>query len=660
MASIIGKTFLNQYHIEEFIEITSLGEMYRASDERSRISYALTLLPKTAGDNPDTIKDLEVNAGKLQAIAHLNLAKYFGLFQTPTETFFLEEWVDGPTLKDVIRRAQISAEESLVLAWAICRGLDALHKQGLLHLHLTPELIRINKDGEVRVSGIASAQPAASVKTIKLQKIPPLYYAPEQFQNLSLTSSADIYALSAILYELVTGTWLNGKSAPKTVEAIRNTHLNVAPPPPISINPTLPDHFSRMFLWALRKKPEDRFGTSTELISSLAMALHISVDEISLRANPKETPITSTVLGEWTFLPAPQPNLLSNDAIPLKDRLAAVAPGKKRRSRTGIASVFLILIATGLTSLLFFIQPADITEIPTPIQATTFAVNVTPPPSPTTTPSPPDPHGGLIAFTCTRENYNQICTIHRDGTGLKQITDTEAGNYYPVFSPGGHALLFASNRAGPSFDLFQISLDKKQISQITDQVGNVISPDYSPDGAKIVFANRVENGPTAIWVINADGLNPHRLFMGTRDIVAVAWSPDGEKIAYAMASDIPQEYQIFVMDANGKNHLQITQGLQGIGGSVDWALDGASLLMHAGPFGDKDIYMVGIANGSSTQLTDGGNNAGASFSPDGKFIVFNSMRNEGQADLYIMNADGGNQTQLTSDPEPDWGAKWSD
>jgi TolB protein len=161
-------------------------------------------------------------------------------------------------------------------------------------------------------------------------------------------------------------------------------------------------------------------------------------------------------------------------------------------------------------------------------------------------------------------------------------------------------------------------------------------------------------------MVNADGLNPHLVYTGTGEIVATTWSPDGEKIAYAMSMGIPQEYEIFTMDADGRNHVRISQNLQGIGGSLDWSPDGNFLLIYAGPFGDKNIYKLDAYNGNSIQLTDGGNNAGASFSPDGLYIVFNSMRNNDQADLYIMRADGTNQVQLTNHPEPDWGPKWVD
>ena len=232
-----------------------------------------------------------------------------------------------------------------------------------------------------------------------------------------------------------------------------------------------------------------------------------------------------------------------------------------------------------------------------------------------------------------------------------------ASNYYPIFAPDGR-LLFASNRNG-AFDFFLWNFNQREITQITNNVGNVISPDYSPDGRQIVFANKVGENPTSIWMMNADGLNARLIFTGANDIATVAWSPNGESIAYAMSTNVIGEYEIYTMDVNGKNQLKVSRGLLGIGGSVDWSSDSKYLLIYAGPFGDKDIFRIEVTTSNFLQLTDGGNNAGASYSPDGNYIVFNSLRNDDQADLYIMRADGTNQVQLTNRPEPEWGARWA-
>jgi Tol biopolymer transport system component len=72
----------------------------------------------------------------------------------------------------------------------------------------------------------------------------------------------------------------------------------------------------------------------------------------------------------------------------------------------------------------------------------------------------------------------------------------------------------------------------------------------------------------------------------------------------------------------------------------------------------REIYRLDAATGDATQMTFGGNNASASYSPDGQWIVYNSLRNDNQADLFIMRADGHQTRQLTAFPEPDWQPEW--
>ena len=658
---LLGQTFLNQYLIEEFVALTPLGELYRASDTRSNKPLALTLLPKKIYENPEFLKSLETESVKLRGISHPNLVPYLGLFQTPTLAFLLEEWIDGPSLNKVIEKAPLTIAEILTYAKALCYAMEALHRQNYLHLHLGPELIHINKEGRIFLGGIASARQMGGGKEWeKWGNYPRIYFSPEQLVGQATTSSSDIYALTVLTYQLTTGAWINGKHAPKTDESIKRTHLDVIPSAPISLNREIPDHFSRMILWALRKNPEDRLKTTTELLSSLALAANVSVDEIPKTIQSVTAPITANILKTWKFLPPPKSSIINQNVPPLEDRLLEMNKAKSRKGglRIGVMSVFIFLMMAGFVSLFWFVHPAPGSEIPTPVKNTPFAANYTPPPTLIPLPRPTDPNGGRIAFTCTRGEYNQLCMINRDGTGLTQLSDMDASNYYPTFSPQGSSLLFASNRNGP-FDLYLLLFGEKELIQISENVGNVISPDYSPDGLRIVFANRPSDGPTSIWMVNADGLNPHLVYAGKNTIVATAWSPDGEKIAYAMSLGVPQEYEIFTMDPNGKNHVRISQGLKGIGGSIDWSPDSKSLLIYAGAYGDKDIYKIEVADGSYTQITNGGNNAGASYSPDGLYIVFNSLRNDDQADLYIMRANGFNQVQLTNNPEPDWGAQWT-
>ena len=128
-SSILGKTLLNQYRVEEYITSTPLGELHRVTDERSGKLFALVLLPKEISDDLEAIKELESKSKKLQSINHPNLAKYIGLYQTPTLAFLLEEWIDGPSLKNILAQTTLSAEEVIIYTKSLCNALEALHKQ---------------------------------------------------------------------------------------------------------------------------------------------------------------------------------------------------------------------------------------------------------------------------------------------------------------------------------------------------------------------------------------------------------------------------------------------------------------------------------------------------------------------------------------------------
>ncbi|NWF64227.1 MAG: protein kinase, partial [Chloroflexi bacterium] len=566
------KTPLNQFRIEEFIALTPFGELYRASDERTNRPVALTVLPKAIAENPETLRGYEANSVRFQNLSHPNLNKLLGLQKTPTQAFLLEEWIDGPSLKTIQSRGRLNESEAVFLAKSICAGLEALHKQNRLHAHLAPELIRLNQRGEVIVCGLAGSRAIQSIAETRYSKYPALYTAPEQLRGEALTTAADIYSLAVILYELISGHWINGKSAPKTSDAIRKTHLDLPPPAPAALNPSLPDHFSRMIVWALRKNPDERLKTTIEFSSALALAAHTPLDQVPLRVKPETAPVLAGALGDWEFLPPPKATAVSTDTIPLEERLAGIAnPSNKRKQSIGFVPILLLVVLAGFVSLFFFIRPAEEIPLPTPILFTPFAADSTAPPPPSPTPRPTLTNGGRIVFTCTRGDYNQLCMVNRDGTDFVQLTDVAASNYYPVFTPDAISILFASNRAGPNFDFFILNFVEREIFQLTINIGNVISPDFSPDGRMIVFANKAGDTPTSIWMMNADGLNARRVYTGTGNIVSVAWSPDGEKIAYAMNTGTPQEYEIFTMDTSGRNHLKISQGLQGIGGSVDFS-----------------------------------------------------------------------------------------
>ena len=344
-------------------------------------------------------------------------------------------------------------------------------------------------------------------------------------------------------------------------------------------------------------------------------------------------------------------------------------PGKRkprlfrRAARRPLRLPLSLLILAGLLAVFSLVRPS---RAPANVNPANVAL---PPPTsfPTRPPRPTDVHGGRIVFTCTRSEINQICIIRADGSGYAQLTSGSSNSYYPAISHDGSDVVYAVNQYD-GFDLYRLIPDavggpretRSRLKRLTDYVGNAFSPSFSPDGRQILFVNKVEDQPAAIWLMGRNGEDPHPIYSPSRNVVGATWSPDGTRVAFTMAAEASFRYEIYVLDLGDTTALprKVPSQIADIGGSLSWSPDQSHLLIFAGPAAAREIFSLDLANGAATQLTFGGNNASASYSPDGSQIVFNSLRNGGQADLYIMLADGHSMRRLTDNPEPDWQPQW--
>ena len=167
---------------------------------------------------------------------------------------------------------------------------------------------------------------------------------------------------------------------------------------------------------------------------------------------------------------------------------------------------------------------------------------------------------------------------------------------------------------------------------------------------KIAFTSN-RDGNAEIYVMDGDGRNERRVTVNPNGDGYPSWSPDGKKIAFASNRN-KDHIQIWVIDADGKNPIRLTDGLRDE--NPDWSPDGKTIVYDAHLHPDEhDIAPAGItvmdADGNNKRLLTR-EGAHPSWSPDGKRIAFFSGRNRKFNQLYVMDADGQNQTQLTHDP----------
>lgn len=267
----------------------------------------------------------------------------------------------------------------------------------------------------------------------------------------------------------------------------------------------------------------------------------------------------------------------------------------------------------------------------------------------------------LIVYVCYINGIDEICLMNGDGSNQRQVTTSRMTSFYPSLSPDNHQIVF-SMMDNNDFEIYVMNLDGSNLRQLTDDRVDNYAPDFSPDGSKIVYVTYDEDQD--IYVMNSDGSGIVRLTDSGSEDLDPTWSPDGTQISFASTRSGTKE--LFVMNADGTDVRQITYGAS-IGGRNDWSHDGRFLTYYAGDTGDKNIYLVSTTCAMPDalpgcyvppiRLTNGGNNKGPSFSPNGEWVVF--AANHGtDNDIYMIRLDGTHLTQLTFNNYSEWQPRW--
>ena len=186
----------------------------------------------------------------------------------------------------------------------------------------------------------------------------------------------------------------------------------------------------------------------------------------------------------------------------------------------------------------------------------------------------------------------------------------------PSLSPDGSRMVYITIVAGVE-QLFTSKIDGADVRQITHDAADHEDPAWSPDGSKIAFVS-VADGLQVVWLMNPDGTGMEPLTPRAVHAIHPHWAPDSRSVVYCTTDDL---------DPPRKN--------------------------------EADVYRIDVASRQVTKLIGGGINTYPSLSPDGKRLAFRKIIDGGNSEVYVANADGSDERNLTNDPAYDGWPAWA-
>jgi len=264
-----------------------MGEVYRARDVRLDRAVAIKVLASHLSSSPELKQRMEREAKAISALNHPHICHLYDIGSQDGTDYLVMEFLEGETLAERLRKGPLPLPEVLKIAIAIAEALTLAHRQGIVHRDLKPGNIMLTRAGAKLMDfGLAKATspnlgvPGSSAPLLSAARtmseaspMSPLttagaiigtiqYMAPEQLEGKEADARSDLFALGAILYEMVTG---NRPFAGRSQISVASAILEKEPEPITATHPLTPPVFEQVVATCLAKNPDDRFQSAHDL-----------------------------------------------------------------------------------------------------------------------------------------------------------------------------------------------------------------------------------------------------------------------------------------------------------------------------------------------------------------------------------------------------------
>ncbi|MCU0231004.1 MAG: serine/threonine-protein kinase, partial [Acidobacteria bacterium] len=255
-----------------------MGEVYRARDPRLGREVAIKVLPSSFAREPERMRRFLQEARAAGSLNHPSILTVYDIGTDLETPYIVTELLDGVSLRDRLTDGPLGPRRATDTALLVAQGLAAAHEKGIVHRDLKPENLFLTKDGIVKILDFGLArldrapEPGSEATATVTSGTDPGtvmgtvgYMSPEQVKGETADHRSDVFALGAVLYEMLTGRRaFHGDTSVETLNAILKEE-----PAEFSPDKQISPALDRVVRHCLEKKPEDRFQSARDLAFEL-------------------------------------------------------------------------------------------------------------------------------------------------------------------------------------------------------------------------------------------------------------------------------------------------------------------------------------------------------------------------------------------------------
>ena len=651
------------HRVEGLLGRGGMGVVYIAKHIHLGQRRVLKILaPELASD--ESFRTRFIRESRLAArVEHQNIVPIYDAGDSGELLYISMRYVDGSDLEALLeKRGALPPSETIAILDQVAGALDAAHEAGLVHRDVKPANILIDltegQRGHVYLTdfGLTKRTDSRSHLTKTGLLLGTLdYISPEQSLGKDLDARADVYSLGCVLYHCLTGEVPFPKGS---VAAVIAAHLMSEIPQPTAVRPELPDELDFVIAKALAKSPDDRFETCALLAAAAARAFEVGPEQRSsgdsssgTHSETQPTPVAQTLPRPPGVGAAPQP-----EAIPAARRPETRSSARRPDARPPTTSaVGLPVSDQGIKAVQAREQPVEKAR-PTPRLAPRLA--------------------GVIAIIAIlglgfmAGGWETLTGLvgadpgREKGRLQEQVPDGRGGggSQPSQTSSPRNELVFASTASGTS-QIYSCALKsdyscggsgEAPVTALTNSPLAAEDPVLAPDG-RVAFVGGEE--PASIYVTDPSRAQITEVTVSPPHNDDPAWSPDGDVIAFTRGSP---NGDIYLVDPDGTNLRRLTSD-PADDQDPAWSPDGDQIAFVSRRDGSSEVYVMSANGGQQTRITQDGaaEVRHPTWSPSGDDLAFASNQ-DGNLEIYVVKSDGTNEERLTSDEtSDDVGPSWA-